>query len=342
MSEEAARLYKARDRRLRRAATPASPRPSTTWTTGSTCSTRTTSRRSSSRTTPSNLGLEAAVQLALIGRYYERIGDHAVNIGNRVEYMVTGWLPEHNGAARVTRPSVAAARAHRAAVGRRGRRACASRTTRDRSARARARAVAGGRPRALAMVASLRSGGGDSTAAPRGGDARRRPATTRSPREQAGPTDARGAWSRRSTPCPRAWSSPTRPAPWSFRNESRRGVLRAPATPTRWSRRPSASCVAGALVRARPSARDSTCSARRAARSSSAATPLPSADAGCGALAVDRGRHRAPPPRGRAPRLRRQHQPRAEDAGRRARHCWPRRCWTRTTPPSPTGWPSGS
>lgn len=48
----------------------------------------------------SNLGLEAAVQLALIGRYYERIGDHAVNVGNRVEYMVTGWLPEHSGAAR--------------------------------------------------------------------------------------------------------------------------------------------------------------------------------------------------------------------------------------------------
>jgi phosphate transport system protein len=48
----------------------------------------------------SNLPLEAAVQLALIGRYYERIGDHAVNVGNRVEYMVTGWLPEHSGAAR--------------------------------------------------------------------------------------------------------------------------------------------------------------------------------------------------------------------------------------------------
>jgi phosphate transport system protein len=39
--------------------------------------------------------VQAAVQLALVGRYYERIGDHAVNIGERVQYMVTGWLPEH-------------------------------------------------------------------------------------------------------------------------------------------------------------------------------------------------------------------------------------------------------
>ncbi|MCU0267351.1 MAG: phosphate signaling complex protein PhoU [Acidimicrobiales bacterium] len=46
------------------------------------------------------IDLQASVQLALIGRYYERIGDHAVNIGQRVEYMVTGWLPEHSGAAR--------------------------------------------------------------------------------------------------------------------------------------------------------------------------------------------------------------------------------------------------
>ncbi len=45
--------------------------------------------------------LEAGVQLALIGRYYERIGDHAVNIGERVRYMVTGWMPEHTGVARV-------------------------------------------------------------------------------------------------------------------------------------------------------------------------------------------------------------------------------------------------
>jgi phosphate transport system protein len=46
------------------------------------------------------LALQPAVQLALIGRYYERIGDHAVNVGERIRYMVSGWLPEHTGAAR--------------------------------------------------------------------------------------------------------------------------------------------------------------------------------------------------------------------------------------------------
>jgi phosphate transport system protein len=45
--------------------------------------------------------VQVAVQLALVGRYYERIGDHAVNIGERVQYMVTGWLPEHTGVARL-------------------------------------------------------------------------------------------------------------------------------------------------------------------------------------------------------------------------------------------------
>ena len=51
--------------------------------------------------------IQPAVQLALIGRYYERIGDHAVNIGERVRYMVDGWLPEHTGSARMhaTKPS---------------------------------------------------------------------------------------------------------------------------------------------------------------------------------------------------------------------------------------------
>ncbi len=44
-----------------------------------------------------HIDLQAAVQLALVARYYERIGDHAVNIGHRVMYMVTGWMPEHGG-----------------------------------------------------------------------------------------------------------------------------------------------------------------------------------------------------------------------------------------------------
>lgn len=36
--------------------------------------------------------VQRAVQVALLGRYFERIADHAVNIGERVTYMVTGAL----------------------------------------------------------------------------------------------------------------------------------------------------------------------------------------------------------------------------------------------------------
>ena len=39
---------------------------------------------------PDESSLQRAVQTSLIGRYYERIADHAVNIGERVGYMVTG------------------------------------------------------------------------------------------------------------------------------------------------------------------------------------------------------------------------------------------------------------
>lgn len=38
-------------------------------------------------------GLQQAVQLALLGRYYERIADHAVLIGAWVRFMVTGEMP---------------------------------------------------------------------------------------------------------------------------------------------------------------------------------------------------------------------------------------------------------
>ena len=38
--------------------------------------------------------VQTAVQLGVVARFYERIGDHAVNIGRRVHYMVTARLPE--------------------------------------------------------------------------------------------------------------------------------------------------------------------------------------------------------------------------------------------------------
>ncbi|HLG01165.1 MAG TPA: phosphate signaling complex protein PhoU [Acidimicrobiia bacterium] len=37
--------------------------------------------------------VQRAVQTSLIGRYYERIADHAVNFGERVRFMVTGEIP---------------------------------------------------------------------------------------------------------------------------------------------------------------------------------------------------------------------------------------------------------
>ena len=38
-------------------------------------------------------GVEAAVDIALLGRYYERIADHAVSVGNRIIFVVTGQFP---------------------------------------------------------------------------------------------------------------------------------------------------------------------------------------------------------------------------------------------------------
>lgn len=39
-------------------------------------------------------GVEAAVDVALLGRYYERIADHAASMARRIIYVVTGEFPE--------------------------------------------------------------------------------------------------------------------------------------------------------------------------------------------------------------------------------------------------------
>ena len=38
-------------------------------------------------------GVEPAVDIALLGRYYERIADHAVSVASRVVFVVTGEFP---------------------------------------------------------------------------------------------------------------------------------------------------------------------------------------------------------------------------------------------------------
>jgi phosphate transport system protein len=44
--------------------------------------------------------LNVAVQLAVVARFYERIGDHAVNVSERTRFLLTGWKPELKGASR--------------------------------------------------------------------------------------------------------------------------------------------------------------------------------------------------------------------------------------------------
>jgi phosphate transport system protein len=49
------------------------------------------------------IDLQVAVQLAVVARFFERIGDHAVNISQRVMYIATGSLSDHEAAARTRR-----------------------------------------------------------------------------------------------------------------------------------------------------------------------------------------------------------------------------------------------
>ena len=50
------------------------------------------------------LDLSVAVQLALVGRFFERIGDHAVNVAERVRFMVTGELNDTESIRRAAGP----------------------------------------------------------------------------------------------------------------------------------------------------------------------------------------------------------------------------------------------
>jgi len=43
---------------------------------------------------------QTSIQMALLGRFYERVGDHAVNVGEWVRFVVEGWTPEQIGAER--------------------------------------------------------------------------------------------------------------------------------------------------------------------------------------------------------------------------------------------------
>lgn len=46
------------------------------------------------------IDLQVAVQMALVARFYERLGDHAVNISQRVQYIATGAVAWHDDHAR--------------------------------------------------------------------------------------------------------------------------------------------------------------------------------------------------------------------------------------------------
>lgn len=48
------------------------------------------------------IDLQVAVQLAVASRFFERIGDHAVHIAERVRFVLTGWVPDHRKRERPT------------------------------------------------------------------------------------------------------------------------------------------------------------------------------------------------------------------------------------------------
>lgn len=47
-----------------------------------------------------NIDVQVAIQLAVVARFYERLGDHAVNIAQRVIYIASGGMPVHDAVRR--------------------------------------------------------------------------------------------------------------------------------------------------------------------------------------------------------------------------------------------------
>jgi phosphate transport system protein len=45
-------------------------------------------------------GVEAAIDITLLGRYYERYADHAVGVARRIVFIATGAMPAGSAAAK--------------------------------------------------------------------------------------------------------------------------------------------------------------------------------------------------------------------------------------------------
>ena len=100
MSDEAYRLTQPCDRRVRRSQRGARGRARRHGRSARCSAARLRDRADRATRPQHHAAAERLCNWRWSARYYERLGDHAVNIGERIQYMVTGWLPEHTGAAR--------------------------------------------------------------------------------------------------------------------------------------------------------------------------------------------------------------------------------------------------
>ena len=191
---------------------------------------------------------QVAVQLAVVARFYERIGDHAVNIGERVRYVVTGWVPEHDG----RRPLRDASRGERPGLGAAAdgdRRSCAIAGA-DRRRRGWVLAWRSCRPRAACVA---------STTPPLGDDARRASVAA----HPAGDGRRADAGARSSTGSPSASSSPAPSGADPVPQPGRADVAGRHARSACSSTTAVEQLLAAAPPRASTRARRSSCTARR-------------------------------------------------------------------------------